>query len=112
MVVVEEKASAAEMLEADNDVRKKFVFLPHYDQLSYVIGISIAGDEVKMYRHWREPPPSPSSDCVVFNLQDQGDCLRYGGRLTPPCITEQVSISCWCCALLKGPCTCFRPCRP
>ena len=96
VVAVEEKASETELNIALGEVHKKvgaldedvlprefseleffmhlqFVFIPHYENIKFVIGIGIAGDLLKMEAFGRQGVVS-STD--VLNLSKINDCIK------------------------------------
>ena len=51
----------------------QFVFIPHYENIKFVIGISIAGDLLKMEAFGRQGVVSRTE---VLNLGKMNDCIR------------------------------------
>ena len=51
----------------------QFVFIPHYENIKFVIGIGIAGDMLKMEAFGRQ---GVVSNTEVLNLSKMIDCIK------------------------------------
>jgi hypothetical protein len=85
VVIVEEKAAAAMMDDAIRDITTKVRFLPHYQKLSFLVGIAIAGDDVRMFKLGKG---SSMQNVTTFSLTNRV------GRMS--CVRAAINIGRWC----------------
>jgi hypothetical protein len=85
VVIVEEKASGDMMQAAVSDITTKVRFLPHYQKLSFLIGIAIAGDEVRMFKLCSD---SSMQDVTTFSLTSKVSRMA--------CVQAVINVGRWC----------------
>ncbi len=85
VVIVAEKATAAMMDDAVSDITTKVHFLPHYQKLPFLVGIAIAGDDVRMFKLGKG---SSLQNITTFSLASKA------GRMD--CVRAAINIGRWC----------------